>query len=178
MWKGKNKAAKTAKVEAPVEIPEAPAPENTEVDTLIPELSTNKEFPISDINGTEIGRKVLTAEGEFVTEYFFSTVRRIDGSEYIPTEETEISANLYIEFEDTDGALRFSPEPDSTPATEEVIETTEETVELPSETPNEEEPRVPTASELITFVRDEKVSAENPFSHKIKKLLSEVLELM
>lgn len=190
MWKNKkNKAANTD----PVETAEVTTPE-TPVKTPV-ELSTNKEFVISDINGTEIGKRVTDAEGEFIEEYFFVTVKRVDDSTYVPNEDTELSHKLYIEFEDTDGVLRFSPEPDTTRSTDDAAEETKNETpaeeaknETPSETPSEnkdeEKVEIPwvdrpfTTKEVLTLVRDEEISAANPFSHKIKKLLTEVIELM
>lgn len=86
----------------------------------IPELSTNQEFTILDINETEIGKRILTEEGEFVSEYFFFVVKRVDGTVTLPTEENQ-NEGVYIEYEDTDGVLRFSPAP-TEDASEEKVE--------------------------------------------------------
>lgn len=156
------------------------------VDEITPELSTNKEFSIHDVNGIEIGKTILTKEGKFVEDYFFVTVKKIDGELYVPTEETEISGNVYIQSADKE--------------TEKILYTKEEevlsleNVENPDYIENIDLNHEPTSSdensdkecpvldlnelsqkELLQHIADN-LDQENPFMPVILKNLEEAIE--
>jgi len=155
--------------------------------------SLNKEFIIEDINGTEIGTRTMTPEGDIISEVYFVQIKMLDGTVTAPDVAITNESVKYIQFEDTDGALRFSPEP--TPEDNENIDPAAETAKMEEETIPEEEVSEKTteekefedrenavksaddkelALEIIEKLKD-KIPDSNPFKLSIVKLLDEVV---
>lgn len=111
---------------------------------------TEENFIISDINWDEIGKRVMNEKWEIIKETFSVRVKRIDGIIINPKMKKG-----YLEFIDTDEALKFSPEPDKNIVKKETSK----------------------KSKLLTLLEKAKkeIPDTNPFKIKLQGLINEVI---